>query len=122
MNESTSPTTPCKTCVHTAALMELLAYDAAVYIGRESINSPPMPCVLCSDTFYYATADGEPFPLEKAGDLLSIYNAHGDNGLICWAIHQRGQEPIPEIRETNWLREVWGAMYGKESIPGATDE
>lgn len=84
---------------------ELVAAEIAFYGGDDHHL-----CVLCSDTFAYATADCEQVPKTELFNVLAIYRAHDWRGITAWIARRRGHEPLPEIAETEEYRKVVAAL------------
>lgn len=75
------------------ALAELLRADGALYFNAKK-GAEPVPWLLMNDTFAYACADGEDLPLDELPTVLELWRQFKWGGLIAWAAHRRGIEPI----------------------------
>lgn len=62
------------------------------------------PWLLMSDTFAYACADGEDIDPEEFEEAAKTYNRYGHDGLTAWAARKRGQEPLVELINEDYLR------------------
>ena len=50
-----------------------------------------------SDTWYYATADGEYVPEEHYEDVIKMHRAYGRAGLLWWVWKKYRSESLPKI-------------------------
>ena len=98
-------------------LYHLLARDVIFFSQYdEDTNTWPdcseffMPCVRLNDTFDYATADGECVRDDQLDLLIAADRQFGNSGVVAWAAHVRGSEPLEPYRTENyhaareWLR------------------
>lgn len=53
--------------------------------------------VICSDTFYYASADAEEITLRELPELFKYWQQDPEWGPIVWCIKKRGMRPLPQI-------------------------
>ena len=98
-------------------LYHLLARDVIFFSQYdEDTNTWPdcgeffSPCVLLNDTFAYATADAERVTDDQLDTLITVERQFGNDGVVAWAAHVRGSEPLEPYRTENyrvareWLR------------------
>lgn len=56
------------------------------------------PVVCLNDTFAYACADGELLPDDQIDSLIDMHKRFGHDGVVAWAAHRRGREPIAKLQ------------------------
>lgn len=54
--------------------------------------------VNCNDTFYYASADAESLPFERAEELRGAYELFGFAGVVAWCSLKRGYGPLERLQ------------------------
>lgn len=50
----------------------------------------------CSDTFYYASADGTSIPIGREHEVREMYEKFGWAGVTAWCALLRNEEPLKE--------------------------
>jgi hypothetical protein len=91
----------------------LTAVDAVVWF-HEPDGRTAKPQAFCSDTFAYATADGEDIPDDQVAVLADVYNRWHWAGVTAWVAWRRGTEPLDEHRVDPYLeaRKYLEVTYG----------
>ncbi|MDP3793337.1 MAG: hypothetical protein Q8R07_01145, partial [Candidatus Uhrbacteria bacterium] len=71
--------------------ISLAAADVAFFAYvPELAGTQPTLCLLCNDTFAYASADAEPVPWDSVQEVKRLYDAGGWRALIDWISERRG--------------------------------
>ena len=108
----------------TAEAIALLILDECVI--ALNANGPDKVAGLyvhISDTFYYASADGEPIPVFDAVDnaplwrLYDLYREHGADGATLWVMERRKRQPLEQYRERLKAAGLWRPEF--DSFPKA---
>jgi hypothetical protein len=76
----------------------LAAEDVVLWVYGEGGEGGPQAQAVCSDTFAYATADGEDIPDDQVAVLADVYNRWHWAGVTAWVAWRRGTEPLGGFR------------------------
>jgi hypothetical protein len=55
-----------------------------------------------SDTFLYACADATEIAPGQEGEVRIYFDRYGWAGLVAWAAYQRGEDPLPSLKDSNY--------------------
>ena len=64
------------------------------------------PVILCNDTFFYATADGEPVSWETVPEVYALWKKGGHPALVEWISQKRGIKPLSPKCEMSRLEQA----------------
>ncbi len=105
-----------------AAVMELAGKDVLFFAEGGK------PCLLCSDTFSYASADAEPVMLDEAEYVLELYRQFNYDGPMAWCSMKRNWLPVLPQLDTDRFKQACGAIKARiqeigqqpiAAVPGA---
>ncbi len=90
-----------------AAVMELAGKDVLFFAEGGK------PCLLCSDTFSYASADAEPVTLDEAEYLLELYGQFSYDGPMAWCSMKRNWLPVLSQLDTDRFKQACDAIKAR---------
>lgn len=61
------------------------------------------PFLYCSDTFQFATADGERFEPEDVPLLHKLFTQWGLSGINAWIANKRNEEPLVQMQDADYF-------------------